>query len=64
MAHTATTSENMRALDALAENEGVLRADGDDEGQPAGEARNEGEDHVFHAKGRQNMKPVNNSWLT
>ncbi len=31
--------QNMRALDALAEHEGVLRADGDDKGQPAGQAR-------------------------
>ena len=56
--------QNMRALDALAENEGVLRPDGDDEGEPAGQARNEGKDHVIHGKGGKNMKPVNKPWLT
>ena len=30
--------QDVRALDALAEHEGVLGADGDDEGEPAGQA--------------------------
>ncbi|CAH0327309.1 hypothetical protein SRABI128_05975 [Microbacterium sp. Bi128] len=37
--------DDVRALDALPEDKSVLRADGNDEGQPGGETGKQGKDH-------------------